>query len=181
MVSHASAEIRDFFAWSEWLDYMVFRPLSHIAPNWETSWDDIEKRYLPEPESFADDFNQVIELVATSPRPTKYHSHEDLLAENVIRNLKWRIQKKNNRWVGSDYAFILEQGAFSDMDQRNLIAAAAGRVHSALDYGQRHFDDMEDGHQKMLAALLITIIYHRHCDGKSLLIKENYEDIEDLS
>ena len=33
--------------------------------------------------------------------------------------------------LGVDKSF--GEGAFSDLDQRNLIAAAAGRVHAALD------------------------------------------------
>jgi hypothetical protein len=176
MKSHSPDNIRDFFAWSDWLDRMVLRPLSHIAPNWETRWDHEEKRYRPEPSSFADDLNRVIELVATCSRPLKYHEHEDVLAERVVLDLKWPIQKKGGRWIGADYASILEQGAFKDLDQRHLIAAAAGRVHAALDYGQRHVDDMEDGHLHMLAALLSNIIYHRHCDGESLLMEDDDEE-----
>jgi len=38
--------------------------------------------------------------------------------------------------MGADYASILEQGAFDDLDQKNLIAAAAGRVHTALAMGK---------------------------------------------
>ena len=92
------------------------------------------------------------------------------------RDLKWPIQKKGSRWMGADYASILEQGAFDDLDQKNLIAAAAGRVHTALDYGQKHVDDMEDGHLHMLAALLSVIIYHHHSAGESLLVEDDDED-----
>jgi hypothetical protein len=169
MQPHSSDDIRNFFACSDWLDYMVLRPLSHIAGNWETRWDHGEKLYRPESHSFAEDLNTVIELVATCPRPLKYHEHEDILAERVVIEQKWPIQKKGGRWIGADYASILEQGAFHDLDQQGLITAATGRVHTALDHRQKHFDEMEDGHLHMLAALLSIIIYHRYCDHTSIL------------
>ena len=176
MESHPADDIREFFAWSGWLDYMVLRPLSHIAWNWEIRWDHDENRYRPEANSFADDLNAVIELLATCPRPLKYHAHEDTLAERVLIHLKWPIQKKGGRWIGADYPSILEQGAFDDLDQRSLIAAATGRVHAALDHGQMNFDDMEEGHLHILAALLSIIIYHRDCDGTSLRVMKVEDD-----
>lgn len=118
----------------------------------------------------------MIELLALCPRPHKYHDHEDALAENVIRTLKWPIQKKSGRWVGDDYHFILEQGAFRDLRQEDLIAAGAGRVHTALDYGQQNFDGMEEGHLNMLAALITIIIYHRYSDGSFLLRPEGQNE-----
>jgi hypothetical protein len=176
MASHSTDDVREFFAWSSWLDHMVLRPLSHIAWNWETRWDRDEKRYRPEHNSFAEDLNAVIELIAECPRPFKYHAHEDSLAERALIQLKWPIQKKGGRWIGADYSSILEQGAFNDLDQRSLIAAATGRVHAALDHKQTSFDDMEEGHLYILAALLSIIIYHRECDGTSLLVREVDDD-----
>jgi hypothetical protein len=168
--------IRGFFACSEWLDYMVLRPLSHITGNWEMRWNSEEELYRHEPFSFAEDLNVVIELLATSPRPVKYHEHEDVLVENVVRELKWPLQKKGGRWIGADYQSILEQGGFDDLDQQSLITAATGRVHAALDHRQKHFDEMEDGHLHMLAALLSIIIYHRYCDGTSKLAQQENND-----
>lgn len=145
---------------------MTLRPLSHITLSWETQWDFENERYKPEYDSFADDLNVVIEQLAMCARPASYHSHEDQLAENTLRQLRWPIQKKNGRWIGADYANILEQGAFGAMP--DLISAACGRVHAALDHGQTHFDEMEDAHLAMLAALITIIIYHRDCNGMSL-------------
>ena len=176
MRTHAPDDIRDFFARSDCLDYLVLRPLSHIATNWETYWDDETWRYKPEPLSFADDLNQVIELMATSPRPAKYHINEDVVVERVLHELKWPVQKKGGRWVGADYPSMLERGGFRDLDQKNLIAAATGRVHAALDFGQAHIDVMEAGHRHMLTALLTIIIYHRYCYGTSLLREEKADD-----
>jgi hypothetical protein len=109
MRSHTQDDVRAFFACSTWLDHMVLRPLSHIAPSWETSWNDDDNRYEPEAFSFADDLNRVIDLVATCPRPLKYHDHENLLVEAVIRKRKWPLQKKGSRWIVADYASILER------------------------------------------------------------------------
>lgn len=158
------------------LDYLVLRPLSHITLNWETRWNHIAHCFKPEPESFAGDLNAVIELIAASLPPARYHDHEDRLAERVIQNLGWPIQKKGTHWVGADYGAILEQGAFRDLDQRDLLSAAAGRVHAAFAHGQIHFDEMEDGHRNMLAALLTITIYHRYCDGTSLLLTASEDE-----
>lgn len=177
--SHTPDDVRRFFAQSDWLDRMVLRPLSHIARNWEARWDNEDRRYRPEPFSFANDLNQVVELVAICPRPSNYHNNEDALVERVVLDIKWPLQKKGRRWIGVDYAALLERGGFRDLDQRNLVAAAAGRVNAALDHGQTHFDNMEDGHLYMLAALLSIIIYHRHSSGTSLLVEvadEHHEE-----
>ena len=91
MNSYLPNDVRAFFAWSSWLDYLVLRPLSHIAPNWEASWDHDEQCYRPEEASFAEDLNKVVELLATCPQPFKYHEHEDRLVERVIVKLKWPI------------------------------------------------------------------------------------------
>jgi hypothetical protein len=154
---------------------MVLRPLSHIAPNWECSWDHDAGRYVPEPDSFAEDINAVVDLVACCPRPFKYHDHEDRIVESLIRKRKWPVQKRGGRWITADYAHLLEQGGFEDVSQQNLIAAASGRVHAALDFGQAHFDEMEESHLHMLAAVLTIIIYHRSCDGTSLMIEASPE------
>ncbi len=175
MTAPTADDVRDFFAWSDVLDYLVLRPLSHITLNWEAQWDPIARRYEPEAESFADDLNAVIELIAACPPPAHYHDHEDRLAERVIHEMGWPIQKKGSRWLGEDYAFILEQGAFRDLQQRDLVSAASGRVHAAFMHGQRHFDDMEDGHRTMLAALLTIIIYHRYSDGTCLFTESRDE------
>lgn len=153
---------------------MVLRPLSHITMSWEAHWDG--DCYEAEVGSFAADLSAIIELIADAARPARYHDHEDRLAERVVTDLKWPIQKKAGRWIGEDYQCILEQGAFRDVGQRELIAAAAGRVHRALDFGQTHFDDMDDGHMAMLAGLMTTCIYHRYCDGTTLMVDEDDVD-----
>ena len=158
---HPQQRLRDFFAWSETLDYLVTRPLSHIAGNWELTWDHNSREYEPEEGSFAFLVNQMIEDIAVTMPPERYHDNEDRLAEHVIAHLKWPIRKVGNRWIGADYESILEQGGFSDFDQADLLTAAAGRVHAALDRGQNHFDDMEQSHRSMLAGVLAIILYHR--------------------
>lgn len=164
--------IRNFFAWSTWLDHITLRPLSHIAPNWELIWDHETKRYAPEADSFAEDLNAVIELIAKCPAPSSYHDHEDVIAKR-LKDLGWPIQKKGTRWIGADYAVILEKGGFDDFEQKDLISAATGRVYAALHYSQKHFDEMEMGHLNILAAIITIIIYYRFSDGKSSICIEN--------
>ncbi len=167
MKVHSAAAVHKFFELSDSLDYLVLRPLSHIACDWELIWDRETGRFEPEEGSFAEDLNFVLDEIQKTARPARYHDHEDVLAENTLQRLKWPIQKKGKLWIGADYQSILEQGAFSDWQQQRLIAAATGRVHAALDFGQNNFDEMEHGHRNMLAALLAITVYHRYCDGSS--------------
>lgn len=88
-------------------------------------------------------------------------NNEDVLAEYVKSHLNWNIYKKGNRWESSDYEAIINQGSFGDEDQKNLILAAAGRIEAAIEHGQTNFDDMEYGHQKILAMVMASILYQR--------------------
>jgi len=151
----------DFFSGSVFLDYLVTRPLSHIHANWELSEDDSEEKFVEEEDSFAKLFNELIQELESIDPPDHYHDNEDRLAEYVIAKLGWNIRKENGRWVGMEYEFILQQGGFSDLNQAELIMAAAGRIHAAKNWEQYHFDEMEDSHQRILAFVLTTILYHR--------------------
>lgn len=153
--------VRRFFAWSDSLDHLVLRPLSHIRSAWEITWDHQAGQYEPEPDSFAGDLNLLIEELATTRPPARYHDNEDRLAQYVVDRLHWPIFKQGNRWMGADYATILEQGGFDDIDQEELLLAAAGRVHAALKHKQTHLDEMEESHRDMLAAVLTIILYQR--------------------
>lgn len=168
-----SKQISDFFANSSWLDRFVLRPLSHMAPNWEASWDDEHQCYETEADSFASDLNAIITQIANTKRPTQYHDNEDTLVENWIKDHGWPIQKKGKTWIVDDYQHILEQGSFADLGQQNLMTAATGRVQTAMDFSQMHFDDMDEAHLNMLAAIMTIAIYQRDCDGTSLLFDEN--------
>ena len=152
---------KEFFSNSDLLDYLVLRPLSHIKGNWELTWDGDRQEYEPEEDSYAVLLNQLIEELCCVNPPSRYHDNEDRLAEYVRANLNWDIKKVGRRWVGEDYAAILEQGDFDDIDEENLILAVAGRIKAAIDRDQLHFDDMEQSHQKMLADVLAIIFYHR--------------------
>ncbi|HDS1810215.1 hypothetical protein [Pseudomonas putida] len=139
--------IRDFFAQSDMLDYAVLRPLSHLNLCWELIWDG--EGYVDEEYTFSGILIRLIDRMASVTPPKKYHDNEDILAESVIASLKWKIEKVGNRWVGADYASILEQGSL----------ATAGRVAAAIKHGQHRFDDMEDGHQTILAAALSILVF----------------------
>ncbi len=153
--------VKEFFGWSNLFDEMVTCQLSHVRGNWELIWDHTEKKYEPEENSYAELINElVIELSNLEP-PSKYHDNEDRLAEYCKSSLNWEIQKVGNRWKGSDYASILEQGGFKDFNQKDLCLAACGRVKAALKRGQLHFDDMEEFHREMLANVMAIVLYHR--------------------
>lgn len=153
--------MKSFFARSDSLDREVLRPLSHILPNWETTWNAAEQKYSEEDGSYAAELNALIDELAAATPPAKYHDNEDRLAEYVVKHLKWPIRKEGKRWVGEDYDLILQQGGFHDIDERDLVLATAGRIRAAIDRGQTHYDQMEKSHRRMLAAVLSTILYHR--------------------
>ena len=164
------AQVRAFFAQSDYLDYLMLRPLSHIASNWELTCDAEASEYKPESESFARHLNGVIREISETVPPKRYHDNEDRLAEFLVVNLNWPIKKVGGRWIGDDYDFILEQGGFSDADQKNLVEAATGRVYAALKRNQDSFDEMEEGHRRMLGAVMTILLYHRGNDtGYELL------------
>lgn len=164
-------EVKDFFANSDGLDHMVLRPLSHILPNWELTWDHAKQQYREEEGSFAKTLNElIVELSGITP-PAKYHDNEDRLADYVVNTLKWPVEKVKGRWYWDgkpmnswDYSGLLEQGGFGDENQQNLLLAIAGRVSAAIKHGQLHFDDMELGHREILAAVLAVVLYHRSND-----------------
>lgn len=154
-------DARAFLKNSETFDRLALMPLSHIRANWELTWDDGLARYIAEDDGFASKVNELLEELGTVVPPAKYHDNEDRLAEYVKARLKWKIQKIGDRWIGEDYSFVLEQGAFDDIDQEELLLAAAGRIRTAIDRGQLHFDQMEWFHRKMLADVIAIILYHR--------------------
>lgn len=153
--------MKSFFRKSDWLDRMSLRPLSHIRHNWELTWDDANDRYLHESDSYAELLNNLIDELGTVNPPAKYHDNEDRLAEYTRDHLGWPIRKVSGHWVGADYQSILEQGGFDDVSEKDLMLAAAGRIKAAQVRGQNHFNEMEEGHQSMLAAVLAIILYHR--------------------
>ena len=154
-------DTRTFFRNSHLLDYMVLRPLAHICGGWDLTWNPESDAYNEEEDTFAGLLNGLIAVLASAQVPTRYHDSEDRLAEYVQANLNWRIRKEGARWVGEDYDAILQQGSFGDADQVELLLAAAGRIQAALIRGQLHFDDMEESHQRMLAAVLSIILWQR--------------------
>jgi len=153
--------LKQFFARSELFDREATRPLSHIRGNWELTWDDNGDRFALEEDSFAKHLNVLLETISTTPIPLRYHDHEDIIATHQASKAGWRAEKRNGRWVCGDYASLLEQGAFNDLEQSDLIASMTGRIAAALDFGQSDYDSMERGHRVMLADLFAITLYHR--------------------
>lgn len=150
------------------MEHEVLRPLSHIRANWELQIDTENGRYLDEADTFAWMFNNLIDKLATTTPPSRYHDNEDRLGEYVRDTHNWDIRKSGNTWVNSDgkrlnpsdYLTLLEQGAFKNMGITDLLEAASGRVHAAISRGQSQFDDMERSHQVILAGVLAALLYH---------------------
>ncbi|MBC8063342.1 MAG: hypothetical protein H7Y17_00805 [Chlorobia bacterium] len=153
--------MKGFFADSEYLDHEVLRPLSHIQPHWELTWNGVAHKYAEEEDSLHVELNLLTEEIEKATPPARYHDNEDALAQFVIARHSWPIQKVNGRWVGVEYQQILAQGGFGDEDEKELLFAAAGRAQAAINRGQTHYDAMEAGHRKMLGAVLCVILYHR--------------------
>jgi hypothetical protein len=156
-----SATMKSFFRQSFCFAELVLRPMSHICGNWDLLWDFENDCYKTEVDCFAGLVNALIEELETTRPPPKYHDSEDRLAEYVVKTFKWPIRKVGNRWIGADYDSILEYGGHDDIDQKELVLAAAGRIQAARKRKQLHFDDMEESHLRMLAAVIIVILYHR--------------------
>lgn len=153
--------IKQFFSYSDSLDYLSLRQLSHLSLNWELSWYAENEKYVCEVNSFAGLLNNFFDEMARTIPPVKYHDNEDVLVNYLIKKSKWPIRKEGYRWVGDNYESILEQGGFDDLDEYNLVQAATGREIAAINLGQKRFDDMEEGHQKILAGVIAIILYHR--------------------
>lgn len=155
-------KIEDFFYNSAFLDIYVLKPLSHIRENWDLSWDPDVKRYIIEEDSFGKEINELITELEITPHPEDYHKNEDILAEYIVEKLNWDIVKIKNRWTNADYKGILEQGGFGDIHEKNLVLAVAGRISTAIKFGQNHFDKMEEGHSIILSNIMSIILYHRY-------------------
>jgi hypothetical protein len=153
--------MNSFFDDSSEFDRHVLRPLSHITPSWELIWDPNTTQYKEDSDGLGAVVNSILSEVAMAQVPANYHNNEDALAEYAKNALGWPIKKVGGRWQGADYASILEQGGFSDVNQTELVGAVAGRIAAARHFGQEHYDDMDPAHQAMLAAVVSIIVYHR--------------------
>ena len=152
---------KSFFKNSELLDHEVTRPLSHIRPNWELTWDHEADKFSEAEGSFAGLLNSLIAELGQATPPSSYHDNEDRLAQYAQARLGWKIRKVGSRWIGDDYSAIIEQGGFDDVNDSDLALAAAGRIQAAIIRGQAHYDNMEESHRRMVGAVLAIILYHR--------------------
>jgi hypothetical protein len=154
--------MKSFFENSDFLDLMVLRPLSHIRPDWELSWYSASEEYKPESDSFAYELNMLIEEMGECCIPDNYHDNEDIVVKRTRDFENSGIYKQGRIWIGRSYQILLQDGGFYDESARNLVLAAAGRVEVARRFGQDHFDDMEEAHQRKLAIIMALILYHRY-------------------
>ena len=75
-------EVKKFFAQSEYLDQMVLRPLSHIDQDWELIRGN--DGYLAEEGNLSAHLINLIDVLASTEPPKKYHDNEDRLAEYLV-------------------------------------------------------------------------------------------------
>lgn len=152
----------EFFDRSHLLDYEVLRPLSHIRYKWELLPGAADGFHFElEEDSFSKELSELIDELDATPIPARYHDNEDRLAEYVRDKFEQEIEKVGHRWLGKDYRIILQDAGILDIDEKNLVQSAKGRIVAAQKRNQNHYDDMEPGHRKMLAVILALILYHR--------------------
>lgn len=151
-------EVKVFFDRSDYLDQMVLRPLSHLDMEWELMHG--PDGYVVEEGNLSAHLIDLIYVLANTEPPKKYHDNEDRLAEYLVSKGS-KIQKVRGRWIGDDYVFVLQQASLAhQLNHEELIFAAAGRVMAAIKHEQTGFDEMEEGHQKMLSAILTILVFN---------------------
>ncbi|WP_060477693.1 MULTISPECIES: hypothetical protein [Pseudomonas] len=151
-------DVKNFFHLCHSLDELVLRPLSHLDQSWELLRS--PTGYVVEKGHLSEKLIELIDILATTTPPLKYHDNEDRLAEYLISKGS-KIRKEGRFWIGADYEFVLQQASLAHtINHTELVHAASGRVIAALNYGQRNFDDMEEGHKKMLASILTILIFN---------------------
>ncbi|TYP94868.1 hypothetical protein LX73_0158 [Fodinibius salinus] len=159
-----------FFGESTYLDLLALKPLSHIHPHWELTWDSKNSQYIPEENSFTEELNELLAHLNRINPPDNYHEYEDRVIKKVQKQSNERLFKLKGEWVEfvkneiieTEYDYLLEQGHLKQYNDFDLLKAATGRIKAAIKREQNHFDDMEHSHQLVLAAILSIILYVRY-------------------
>lgn len=153
------------------MDGTVTRPLSHIAPHWELIWQDKERRYLDEEYSLGSHFNDLIEDISVSPKPKNYHRYMDnhliYRSDIVLKNKIWCDVSTDDKIDVEMMGHYISQEAIGDLEAKNLILAAAGRIEVSRKLGFENYDELDDNHMGMLAQILTSILYCRSSDPSS--------------
>jgi len=161
-----------FFANSDWLDRAVLRPISHVAGNWELTWNTHADRYEPESDSLADHLNVLIHDMAASKPPADYHHYENKLAISYddVKSGRFKLNRSRKLWIDTAtnlpvskdmVGHMIEQATCGHYDVPDLVLSAAGRVATSLRFGVSHFDDLDDGHLEMLSVIMTDILFRR--------------------
>lgn len=159
-----------FFENSDILDHAVLRPISHVAPNWELTWDLSSGRYEEEEDSLAAHLNKLIEEISHSLPPQDDHALENQYAINYegvasgrfhLDGKLWR-DRQTGKLVNKDFVgHMIEQATCGHYDVPDLVHSAAGRVSTALQFGVDHFDKLDRGHMEMLSVIITDILFRR--------------------
>lgn len=169
-IQWSSEAVMSFFGESGWLDRSVLRPLSHLALSWELRRTETVGVFMEEEDSLAGLMNQLIREISLATPPESYHAHEDAvirLREGAASGLiylqgkRWRDRATGEPMAKSSIGSLLEQASIGYDDVPDLVLAAAGRVATALKFGDANFDDLDEGHADMLAEVLTVILFIR--------------------
>jgi len=159
--------ISKFIGWAICFDEEVTKPLEHIAHNYELTWDHEAQRFEEEELSFAPILNSLIDELAKTSSYADYHQFVDdeLLASSFANEViylegkLWRETKTQEPLNPEDIGHYLEQHTMGGYLPVNLTKSVSSRIRAAQKAGVENWDDLDDGHRKMLAELIVVILY----------------------
>lgn len=159
--------ISNFIGWTICFDLEVTKPLEHIAHNYELTWDHDAQKFEEEELSFAPVLNLLIDELAKTPSYDHYHKFVDdeLMASRFaneviyLEDKRWRESKTREPLKPEDIGHYLEQHTIGGYIPRNLTKSVSSRIRAAQKAGVNNWDDLDDGHRKMLAELIVVILY----------------------
>ena len=156
-----------FIGWTICFDLEVTKPLSHIAPYYELTWDMEAQKFEEEELSFAPVLNSLIDKLAKTSSHTDYHQFVDdeLLASRFANEViylegkRWKNNRTKEPLKPEDIGHYLEQHALGGCSLVNLKKSVSSRIRAAQKAGIKNWDELDDGHRKMLAELIVVILY----------------------
>ena len=142
--------ICDFIGFTLSFDDDVTRMLSHIAPF----------------------INILIDELARTPSYSNYHQFmdEELAAsqfankEIFLKNKRWRAMDTKLPIEHEDIGHYLAQHTLSTFSLNNLTRTVSSRIRAAQKNKVLNWDDLDRGHRKILAEIIMVILYIKSSD-----------------
>ncbi|MEO1100252.1 MAG: hypothetical protein AAFW65_00245, partial [Pseudomonadota bacterium] len=139
--------------------------------------------------SFAPVLNTLIDELAKTPSYADYHQFVDdeLLASRFAKAVihlegkRWKETKTNEPLRPQDIGHYLEQHALGGCSLINLKKSISSRIRAAQKIGDKNWDELDDGHRKMLAELIVVVLYISSADPlpNGQYVWESNEDFHD--